>query len=476
MQAQSKSLFNLQLVLILISNLLPIISAQSETATDVLVIGAGASGLAAATKLKEKGVNVIVLEARDRVGGRTWTVNPKNAAGNFISIDLGASWVHGTTGNPLVPLAKTANVALSSKKTNYNNGEIFNSNGTPLTFAQETALETQWSQFENFLDEQRDADYDLDNDPGLQSAVDAFIKKKELSGAALNSFKHSLITNIEHEYVGPISDLSLWYDDDSALPGGDKLVLGGYQNIFRYLAKGNIVKLNYQVAEINYLNPATVVVKAKNKGGKIVTFSAKHVIVTLPIGVLKANVVKFTPQLPSINRNAIAAMGSGILNKCFLIFENAFWGTKEEFIYYVSGKGNGAWGEWLSLEPAGGLPVLCGFNAAKYAQGLEMKSDTQVISEAMAVLRKIWPSAPNPIKSYVTKWGKDPFSRGSYSYTTPRMEFIQVHKGVGAPVARGRIRFAGEHTSVKFPATVHGAYISGQEAACAVLKDLKKTC
>lgn len=471
LQARSTPLLALQFILLLASTY-----AQSPLSTDVIIIGAGASGLAAASKLKSKGVNVIVLEARDRVGGRTWTVShPKDAAGKSISIDLGASWIHGVTGNPFVPLAKAAKVPLSAKITNFDNSLMFNSNGAPLTPAQEDAQEAQWEEFEDFLDDQRDADYDLDEDPGLQSAVDAFIKRENLSGAALNMFRYSLNTIIEHEYSGAISDLALWFDEESELPGGDRLVLGGYQNIVAYIGKGIPVKLKHQVMEINSSNPSTVVVKAKAKN-KTLTFSAKKVIVTLPLGVLKANTVKFNPQLPAVNRNAIAAMGMGILDKCVLIFEKSFWGTKEEFIEYIAGKGNGAWEEWLSLEPAAGLPVLYGFNAAKYAQGLEAKTDAQVVSEAMAVLRKIWPSAPSPIKTYVTKWGKDPFARGSYSYTTPKMDYAAVHKGVGTPVAGGRIRFAGEHTSMRFPATVHGAYITGQEAACAVLKDLKKTC
>jgi monoamine oxidase len=465
------SLF-LQIILLLASHQLLSTWAQ---ATDVIVIGAGASGLAAASKLKAKGVNVLVLEARDRVGGRTWTVSPKDAAGNLISIDLGASWIHGIVGNPLIPLAKSANVALSTKPTNYDNSEMFNSNGQPLTPAEEDAQEEQWSEWEDFLDAQRDADYELEKDPGLQSAVDAFIKEKKLSGAALNTFKYSLNTIIQHEYAGAISDLALWYDEDSGLSGADKLVLGGYQNIVAYLGMGVNVKLNHQVTEIDYSNPAMVTVKAKNNG-KIVTFSAAKVLVTLPIGVLKANTVKFNPVLPTVNRNAIAAMGAGILDKTVLIFDNAFWGTTEEFIEYISGQGNGAWEEWLSLEPAAGLPVLFGFNAATYARGLEAKTDAQVVSEAMAVLRTIWPTAPNPIKTYVTKWGKDQFARGSYSYTTPKMEYEAVHKGVGSPVAGGRIRFAGEHTSMRNPATVHGAYTTGTDQACLILKDLKKAC
>ena len=128
----------LQLFFLLLSTQILATWAQSATSADVLIIGAGASGLAAASKLKSKGVNVIVLEGRNRVGGRTYTVNSKDADGNTIAINLGASWIHGVVGNPLVPLAKAANVPLSVKNTNYDNSDTYGYNGalqrtTPLT-------------------------------------------------------------------------------------------------------------------------------------------------------------------------------------------------------------------------------------------------------------------------------------------------------------------------------------------------------
>jgi monoamine oxidase len=84
-------------------------------------------------------------------------------------------------------------------------------------------------------------------------------------------------------------------------------------------------------------------------------------------------------------------------------------------------------GEWLSLTPATGRPVLCGFNAAGYAATLEGKSDSAVVAEAMAVLRTIWPAAPPPLKSVVTRWGKDEFALGSYSFASDKGLFRATH-------------------------------------------------
>lgn len=102
---------------------------RAGTAADVIVIGAGMSGIAAANALKAQGVtNVVVLESRDRLGGRVWTTN-LTANGKTFPIELGAMWIHGVSGNPLVALAKAAGVALQAKDTNYDNSVLYYASG-----------------------------------------------------------------------------------------------------------------------------------------------------------------------------------------------------------------------------------------------------------------------------------------------------------------------------------------------------------
>jgi monoamine oxidase len=102
---------------------------RSSVAADVVVIGAGMSGIAAANALKAKGItNVVVLESRDRIGGRVWTTNT-TANGKTFPVELGAMWIHGVSGNPLVALAKSAGVSLQAKDTNYDNSMLYYANG-----------------------------------------------------------------------------------------------------------------------------------------------------------------------------------------------------------------------------------------------------------------------------------------------------------------------------------------------------------
>ncbi len=127
----------------------------------------------------------------------------------------------------------------------------------------------------------------------------------------------------------------------------------------------------------------------------------------------------------------------------------------------------------LNLSLAQTLPLARspGFNSGGNAEEIEKWTDDETCDTFMAALRGMYPDAPKTYRDcVVTRWRKDAFSKGSYSYTTPKMEWKPAHEGVGAPVDGGRVSFAGEACSVKHPATAHGAYSTGVEAAQSLLK------
>lgn len=440
---------------------------------DCVVIGAGISGTAAASALHSKGLRVIVLEARDRIGGRVYTTQTTLSNGKKFEVDLGASWIHGAgSDNPLVGLLKEAGVKVSRKSTDYDNTELFYSNGSPVSYSQEMKYEATWEEFMSFLGEKQDQ---YDYDPGLKTVVNSFIKEKKLTGQNLRAFNYGLNVNIELEYAAPISNLSLWFDEDEGLSGEDVLVLGGYEGVVEYLASGLDIALNSTVKTIDYSKNDQVTVSIEQPGDvPSKSYTAKAVVVTLPLGVLQDDSVRFIPRLPKVNTNAIKSLGFGLLNKCVLIFEKAFWGSEVEFIERIDAMGG--FEEILSLMPAAKAPVLYGFNAADYAEDLEKRTDEQTCGEMLARLRTIWDDAPNYLGCFVSRWGLDPYSKGSYSYTTPLMGYKKSHRDVGKSVGQNRVQFAGEHTSLDNPATVHGALTSGYEAACRVLQHLGKEC
>ena len=126
------------------------------------------------------------------------------------------------------------------------------------------------------------------------------------------------------------------------------------------------------------------------------TYTADRAIVTLPLGVLKAGDVRFTPALPGRKRKAIAALGMGVLNKCYLRFATAFWPTTVDWLEYIPAR-RGEWTEWVSFMRAANLPVLLGFNAADQGRKIEGWTDEEIVASALQSLRTMFGrSVPDP--------------------------------------------------------------------------------
>ena len=442
-------------VFALLAATLTVASTAANQSFDFVIVGAGMSGAAAAATLKKAGKgSVVVLEANpDRVGGRLYS----KQVGAY-TVNLGASWIHGIRGNPLVSLARQAGVPLSRSTTDYDDSKTYYGSGTPVPPKEESRYDATWTEFEAYLEKRQDkADYDYEDDPGLGPVVDDFVKKKKLTGANRDAFYFNVKVNIEDEYGARYNQMSLWFDEDKELPGGDRVVLGPYDKLVSYLLRGIDVRLGSSVRKIDYSAPTLTVTTSK------ATFTAKKaVIVTVPLGVLKAGSIKFVPALPRTNRAAITALGMGLLNKCVLLFDRAWW-DDAEWIEQITNRGFQA---TFNLKPVSGEPILYGFNSAKNAQDIESWSDMKTCDAMMEALRSMYPDKAETYRDcVVTRWGSDALSKGSYSFTTPKMEYKPAHEGVGAPVDGGRVLFAGEATSTRWPATAHGAYSSGVSVA-----------
>jgi monoamine oxidase len=196
-------------------------------------------------------------------------------------------------------------------------------------------------------------------------------------------------------------------------------------------------------------------------------FVADRVVVTLPLGVLQSNSVRFTPELPSEKRHALATLGMGVLNKCYLRFNEAFWPHDVDWLGHVSAH-HGVWTEWVSFQRVAQMPILLGFNAADRGMEIEAWSDPQIVASAMETLRIMFGAdIPQPSDYQITRWATDPFARGSYSYnalgSTPAMR-----DALAMPV-QAKLFFAGEASHRVYFGTAHGAYLSGLRAAKRIL-------
>jgi monoamine oxidase len=171
--------------------------------------------------------------------------------------------------------------------------------------------------------------------------------------------------------------------------------------------------------------------------------------------------------LPEDKRNAVSKLGMGVLNKCYLRFEHAFWPEDMDWLEYVPAK-HGEWTEWVSFQRAMKKPILLGFNAANRGAEIEAWSDEQIVTSAMETLKTIFGAAiPQPIDWQITRWATDAFARGSYSFNAlgskPEM------RSVLASPLNSQLYFAGEATDKDYFGTAHGAYLSGLRVAKDVL-------
>lgn len=426
----------------------------------VVVIGAGLAGLAAARALQGQGHEVTVVEARERIGGRIWT----STRWPNMPLDLGASWIHGIRGNPLTALADE--IHAQRVVTRDDLYIAYNASGEPLSAVEEARWEALRERVFTVLAQAQDAE----RDTSIQQALEPLLAEFSESPEAHRFIRFIVNSEIEQEYAGSAETLSsYWYDSARAFAGNDALFTEGFKVITAFLARGLDIKLGQVVSDIQWQQTPVRVLTQRSE------FIADQVVVTLPLGVLKATntlgvdaaaqapSIRFRPALPADKQEAIAKLGMGVLNKCYLRFQEAFWPDDVDWLESISAR-PGEWTGWVSFKRVAKWPVLLGFNGADYARHIESWSDQQIVASAMTTLRTLFGEhIPEPMDVQITRWASDPYALGSYSYnalgSAPEMRDV-----LAAPLD-AKLFFAGEASQKDDFGTAHGAYLSGLRAA-----------
>lgn len=419
----------------------------------VVVVGAGMAGLTAARTLVRAGVPVRVVEARSRIGGRIHTVRDWPG----VPLDLGASWIHGYAGNPLTPIAERAGATMV--RTSYSSGRVHVD--PRLQAAGLDRPDThRWAAL---VRRALHAAWRRDRDSSVAAAVRRETRGLDLSRVEQADLAFYLNATYTTEWGADPRELSAYHVDDGrefGPTGEDVLFPHGFDQVVGHLARGVRTTHGVTVRRVVLRRRG---VDVHTSAGRI---PASAVVVTVPLGVLRAGAIDFEPGLPEPMTRAVDALRMGVLSKTFLRFDSPFWPERFDWQEYV-GPRHGAWGEWLSLSRAG-APVLLGFNGGAMAREIEAADPDDVRTDAMRVLRAMFGSSiPDPVAVRTTSWADDRFSHGSYSYAavgSSRRDRVAL----GRPV-EGRVFLAGEATEPDYSSTAHGAFLSGRRAARQVL-------
>ena len=420
---------------------LPAWTQAIASSPDVVIVGAGSAGLAAAQALIAAGKSVVVVEAANRIGGRAFTESETFG----IPFDHGCSWITGGSNLPYTKMARQWNFELLQ---HLGAGDAFFVDGKPASGSQERKYYRAYDRVESLLD--------AAGSQGRDVAASSLIPTDlEYAGVA-------------QTWIGPL-DFGVDFKDLSTLDFAEYgtvlsnyLVREGYGSIVARFGAGMPVKLNTPATRIDWSGNG---VSVETPAGKI---RARACIITVSTGVLDAGVIRFTPELPGWKLAAVHNLPMGLLAKIPLQFDGERFGLKAN--------------QWLTYAVSNEMPaeacyfltwpfdsnLMIGWVGGEFGWQLSANDPRAAVDFALGELVKLFGSdlRRHFVRGLITDWANNPWVRGAYAAARPGQ--YQARQEIQRPVGE-RLFFAGEATAAPYYMLCAGAYTSGERAAREVI-------
>jgi len=404
---------------------------------DAIVIGAGAAGLAAADELARNGARVLVLEARDRIGGRCWT---RRMAGLQVPVEVGAEFIHGEAKVTYALLKRAGLAAIDSSR------------------EQREAAGGRLRPMNAFFEAQRAVQgVELDRDVSF----DAFLRHRRLP-AKTRTFARMMVEGFDAadpRLVSAQSIIEEWGGGE--LGSSQPRPQGGYGALFDWLANsivasGARLRLGAEVKRISWKRHVATV------SGSFGKAKAPRVIVTLPLGVLQAGPLRFRQK-----RSALRKLASGPVIRVALRFHEPFWEKRARGVAFFHSPGAPFPTFWTPLPMR--APLLTCWAGGPKAARLTASSTAKLVDAALASVGAVFGRKVRGelAAAHAQDWMQDPRARGGYSYVLVGGE--GAREELAAPLD-DTIFFAGETTDSDEAGTVAGALRSGIRAARQVMR------
>jgi monoamine oxidase len=422
---------------------------SAEGTSDIVVIGAGAAGIAAARILHSAGRDVTILEARDRVGGRVWTTFDLAT----FPVELGAEYVHGEHVATWRWLEELGLDSFDDRRDDeawwaFADGKLLDPQGFaalmpshPFDDLWEAA--SAWGSAPATMETALRLWAQKNRAPQLETAWGLWNTAACISGA----------TDLDQLGSDGLQEATYAGDGNTNFR-----VRSGYGSIFERTASLLEIRLSTPVTRVEWGARGAIV-----HSGSL-AFACEHVVITLPLGVLKAGVIHFDPPLPQWKLAAVERLGVGHVDKVILVFDAPFWPKDMGALFTDLDTQSWIVPGWGRVEHAPVLRALMGGRAAE-----RFEASVDPVAKAVRELEAVFQVelAGRLREGRFINWGNDPWSRMGYSFVP--MGGAGLRAALSEPIGR-TLHFAGEATHVVRPCSVHGAIESGERAVAELLK------